>query len=491
MRGKLYALWDRLRSSYWFIPTLMTLLALGLSLGFVALDDAIGQDWARGIDFLHANKPEGARALLQTVAGSMIGVAGVTFSITIASVVYASGQYGPRLLTNFMRDTGNQITLGTFIATFIYCVMVLRAVHAAEEGSANAVAAVASAASEQGDLAGGTFVPHVAILAAVLLALASIAVLIYFIHHIPQSIHVSNVVAGIGRELERRVERVFPERIGQGSDADGAADADPDADDGHGADVAMPDDFYTQARPVRSDVTGYLQGIDGDSLIDAAKARSVVLRLRFRPGDFVRAGDTLALAHPGEKVDDDLTEDVRYAFNWGTQRTALQDLRFLVNELVEIAARALSPGVNDPFTAMSCLDWLGAAVARLGGRGTPDSFRRDDEGAIRVIARPTRFEEFVEAAFGQLRPYVAADRNALFHELETLAAIAPHLQEERQRQAIRDEADALIGAARQNELGAADLEEAGHRYDVLMKLLGGELSFEETAAESSWLGGSA
>ncbi|MCA9514160.1 MAG: DUF2254 domain-containing protein, partial [Myxococcales bacterium] len=134
MRGKLYALWDRLRSSYWFIPTLMTLLALGLSLGFVALDDAIGQDWARGIDFLHANKPEGARALLQTVAGSMIGVAGVTFSITIASVVYASGQYGPRLLTNFMRDTGNQITLGTFIATFIYCVMVLRAVHAAEEG---------------------------------------------------------------------------------------------------------------------------------------------------------------------------------------------------------------------------------------------------------------------------------------------------------------------------------------------------------------------
>lgn len=487
MKGKLFAIWDKLRSSYWFIPTLMTLLAFGLSFVLVSVDDSLGQRWARGIDFLQANRPDGARALLQTVAGSMIGVAGVTFSITIASVVYASGQYGPRLLTNFMRDTGNQITLGTFIATFIYCVMVLRAVHSADEGGASAAAAAASAAADAGDLASGLFVPHLAILAAVILALASIAVFIYFIHHVPHSIHVSNVIAGIGRELERRVDRVFPERIGEER---GGAEAAAD-DTGGGAAVTMPPAFYVESRPVTSEVTGYLQSIDHDALLEAARARSVALRLRFRPGDFVRHHDTLALVMPGEEVDDALIADVRFAFNWGTQRTALQDLRFLVNELVEIAARALSPGVNDPFTAMSCLDWLGATVARLGGRQMPAAFRRDERGAVRVIARPTRFAELVEAAFGQLRPYVSADRNAFFHALETLAALTPHLRHEAQRRAVREEADALIAAARQNELGGADLEEASRRYDVLTKLLGGELAYEQTAAESSWLGGTA
>ena len=118
MKTRLLAWWDDLRSSYWFIPAVMTVSAIILSFVSTAFDQMIGQDWVEGFGWVYANKPEGARAFLSTIAGSMIGVAGVTFSITIAAVVYATSQFGPRLLTNFMRDTGNQVTLGAFIATF-------------------------------------------------------------------------------------------------------------------------------------------------------------------------------------------------------------------------------------------------------------------------------------------------------------------------------------------------------------------------------------
>ena len=224
MKARILAHIDGLRSSYWFIPSVMALGAIVLSFVTTAIDGRIGPGWIERVSWLYANKPDGARGLLSTVAGSMIGVAGVTFSITIASVVYASGQYGPRLLTNFMSDRGNQVTLGTFIATFLYCLLVLRTIRAADEAS--------GAANPSGDVV-GAFVPHVAIVTALVLALASVGVLIFFIHHVPESIHVSHVIAGVGRDLSEKIEKLFPERIGQsrlrgegwGGDGDAGGDA--------------------------------------------------------------------------------------------------------------------------------------------------------------------------------------------------------------------------------------------------------------------------
>jgi uncharacterized membrane protein len=156
-------LWDRLRGSYWFLPALMAAGAVALSFAAVALDARLGDDWAEGIGWFHQNKAEGARNLLATVAGSMIGVAGLTFSIAIAAVMQAAQNFGPRLIVNFMRDRGNQVVLGTFVATFVYCLMVLRTVQGASEGTA-------------------AFVPHLSVLIGVVLALASLGVLIYFPH---------------------------------------------------------------------------------------------------------------------------------------------------------------------------------------------------------------------------------------------------------------------------------------------------------------------
>lgn len=188
MTSFLFNLWDNIRSSYWFLPTIMSVLAGLLSRGAIQLDVHIGKNPPENLAWLFNNQPDGARAVLSTIAGSTITVAGVVFSITLVTLSGAAAQYGPRLLTNFMRDQTNQITLGTFIATFLYCLLVLRAVQNAPTG------ANASEASY--------FVPHIALLIGLGFALASIAVLIRFIHHVPRSIHNSLLTARIGHDLK-------------------------------------------------------------------------------------------------------------------------------------------------------------------------------------------------------------------------------------------------------------------------------------------------
>ena len=469
VKARVLSSWDDVRSSYWFIPSLMAVGAAVLSVLVIQADAAVGPGWIDEVSWLYGNKPAGARAVLSSIAGSMIGVAGVTFSITIASVVYASGQYGPRLLTNFMSDRGNQVTLGTFIATFLYCLLVLRTIRGADEGT--------------GAGGVGEFVPHIAVLTALALAIASVGVLIFFIHHVPESIHVSNVIAGVGHDLQRRVDTLFPERIGEGASTEEARRDD-------GVRTRVPPDFFEEAARVPADGSGYVRAIDADALLQIAEAHDLIVRIRHRPGDFVSEGDTLVLAWPHGRARD-AGDDLRLAFAWGRQRTARQDVHFLVNELVEIAARALSPGVNDPFTAVSCLDWLGAALKRLAGRDFPAAERFDESGALRVVAHPTTFEEFVGGVFGQLRPYLAADRNAALHALKTLGEIAGQAKDPAQRALLREQADALLEGVEAVLEVEADKEDVRQRHRTLARLLTGHLSYEEATAQTAWIGGTA
>ena len=198
MRARLLRLSNDLRESYWFVPTVMAIGALLLALAMVYIDSHAGSGWMDGLPWLYAARPDGARSLLSSIGGSMIGVAGTTFSVTIAAVVYASGQYGPRLLSNFMSDRGNQVTLGTFIATFVYSLVVLRTIRSAGESGAGAPA----------------FVPQLALLVALVLVLCSIAVLIFFIHHVPMRIHINNVIERIGDRLIEEIDSRFPVFVG-------------------------------------------------------------------------------------------------------------------------------------------------------------------------------------------------------------------------------------------------------------------------------------
>ncbi len=405
MRVQVFRTWERVRSSFWFLPAVMAGGAMVLAFATVALDTVV-TDWLTlGWGLTFTGGAEGASALLGAIAGSMITIAGVVFSMTLVALSLASSQLGPRLLHSFMRDTTTQMVLGTFVATFLYCLLVLRTVRRAEEI---------------------VFVPHLSVALGVLLAVVSVGVLIYFIHHVSVSIQANEIVARVGRELIEGIDRLFPETIGRG--APRIPTEPPDAD--------FLDRFDREARPIGSAGDGYLQFVDGDALMAFAMQEDVVIRLVRRPGDYVVATRPLALVWPGNRVTDQLIERVNSAFALGNQPTSGQDIEFAVNQLVEIAIRALSPGVNDPFTAMTCVDRLGSALCRLAQRDIPSPYRHDTQDQLRVIAPVFTFPDVTNAAFNQIRQYGRSSTAVTIRLLETIAEVAGSVHRSEDRVAL-------------------------------------------------------
>ena len=362
-----------LRGSYWFLPALLTVSALLLSLFTWWIDTRIGGGWIERISFLRATKPEGARSLLSTIAGSTIGVAGTVFSITIAAVVYASGSYGPRLLTNFMNDRGNQFTLGTFIATFVYALMILRVIRLPDNTGIFGTPT-------------GEFVPQISMLVALCLSLMSVVVLVYFLHHVPHSIQINHVVADIGRSAIGSIERRYP-------------------DEHDGADWIERDIRIGEA--VMSAKTGYIEVIDYETLGQIAGRQGVTVRLAVRSGDFVHPGVTLLWVEG--TIGEDTPGRLRSAFAVGTSRTQSQDIEFAIDELVEIGLRALSPGINDPFTAITCMHWLSAVLTALADRDLDRDADGRQYGHDDVYCLADDFDHYVERSFGALRASAATN----------------------------------------------------------------------------------
>lgn len=444
---------DDLKASYWFLPSIMALGAICLASGMIFVDTHAGSAWMDGLPWLYAARPNGARQVLSVISGSMITVAGTVFSVTIAAVVYASGQYGPRLLSNFMSDRGNQITLGTFIATFVYCLLILRTVRSAGESGAAA-----------------GFVPNLALLIGVVLALCSIGVLIYFIHHVPRQLHINSVVQGVGAKLLRELDARYPRFIGEPPPKDGA---------GPGM-ASIPATFRQDAgaaeganrRLVGASGTGYLQVIDDGALVDLAREHDLVLRLQHQPGDFIHVGRIVVEVWPPHRCDEATAASISRAFAVGSRRTALQDIRFFIDELVEIAGRALSPGVNDPFTAVTCLDWLGAAFSDLAAREFPSPLRADDNGTLRVIGRPITFEGLMERGFGALAQYCAGDMVAALGFLGALGEVSQGCASADRLRIIDSYAEKLADLAR-DKLTGFNRERVSERASQLRRSLAG------------------
>ncbi|MEJ2358451.1 MAG: DUF2254 domain-containing protein [Deinococcales bacterium] len=392
MRTRLLGWLDRLHSSYWFLPSLMALGALLLSVATLILDQSLGSARLPLLSALGGmNRPDGARALLSTVAGSLITVAGVVFSMTLVGLSLASQQFGPRLVGNFMRDRGNQLVLGTFVGTFLYCLMVLRTVR-----SADVPAGVAA------------FVPHISVAVALAMTLVSLFVLIYFIHHTAESIQVSYVLARVGRALTQQL-LAFPEATGRGEEAE----------PGNAPPPELPEGFSEGAVTVRAQRAGYVQAIDVPSLVALAREHDAVIRLHHPPGSFLMLDGPLADIHP-EGAAETLAGRIEGSYVLGAVRTPQQDPYFLFDQLLEVAVRALSPGINDPFTAISCIDRMAESVNLLARRRLPSTFLTDDEGALRLIVPRPEIGELVEHLFGELRAHGAGDPMVARHLALTL-----------------------------------------------------------------------
>jgi len=441
----LSAIWYTVSASFWFLPALMVSSSILLSFIMIYLDaNVIKISWIESLGWIYENKPEGARALLSTVAGSMITVAGVVFSITIVALTLASTQYGPRLLGNFMRDKGNQVVLGTFIATFTYCLLILRTIRGGEDSS---------------------FVPHLSVTIGVLFAIFSISVLIYFIHHAATSIQASNVISGVSKNLEYTIDRTFPERIGQGK---------TELPDWWNAPNELPPDFEDNLYSVLSTQSGYLRVIDNIGILDLAIDKDLILKVENHPGDFIVKGSPVVRVWPGNKVDTDLQSQISSTLLIGKKRTSEQDTEFAIDQLVEIAVRALSPGINDPFTAIMCIDHLSVALSRVAGRSTPSSLRYDNNNKLRVIAKPKTFDDLVNSAFNQIRQYGRSSVSVTIRLLESLIVIASNTGRDSDKETIRRHGEMIKRGSDEALPEELDRKDVDQRYTQLMDILDGK-----------------
>ena len=433
MRVRLLKYWDRLQASFWFVPGIMAVGAVALVFTTVYMDEALmRQGWEKDWSFVYTGGAEGASSVLGTIAGSMMTIAGVVFSMTLVALTLASSQFGPRLLRNFMSDTSNQVVLGTFVATFLYCVLVLRTIRYSGENG---------------------FVPHLSVTLGVLFALASMGVLIYFIHHVSVSIQADEIIRRVSAELAQGIDRMFPEE---------AEARESEEEPGSTADAPrFPD---REARPATASGDGYLQFVDIDALVRLGAREDLVIQLVKRPGHYIFGDSILALVWPAHSFDTKLEAEVNAAMILGHQRTPTQDIEFAIHQLVEIAVRALSPGVNDPYTAIRCVDRLGSALCRLARRHAPTPFHRDKENRIRVIETPVTFPAIVDAAFDQIRQNARSTAAVTIRLLETIAVIAACVHRKEDRSALRRQADIIARGAQEG------LAEAEDRRDVQERL---------------------
>lgn len=383
---------------------------------------------------LYSGGPEAARSILATVASSMITVAGVVFSITMVVLALATSQFGPRLLRNFRTDRGNQIVLGAFIATFIYCLIVLQA-------------------------ATQFFVPRLSVAVSLALALLDVCILIYFIHHISVSIQADHVTTMVYRELMANIQRLFPDELKEPP-----------------VEAASPESFLCDSadrpqQPIPAPHDGYVQVIELDRLRDIATKHDFVLLLHCCPGQFVVSGENLATARGAGKLDDELAQEIARAVIIGSQRTPAQDIEFSIHQLVEVAIRALSPSVNDPYTAIACIDRLAAALCRLSGKAFPSSCTRDSTGKPRVFRPASDFSGVLNAAFDQIRQYGRSSVAVTIHLLEALGEIAALAQTHGQARAILRQAQMILRASRDALPEVNDRHDVERRYDAVVELL--------------------
>lgn len=400
--------WERLRGSYWFVPTLLAIGAIALSALTLHIDASIEPEWARHSAWVWGGGPEGARSVLATIASSTITVAGVVFSITIVTLTLASSQFGPRLLRNFMTDRGTQLVLGVFVSAFLYCLLVLRAIRGTEQV---------------------TVVPFVSVTSGVAFAVASVGFLIYFVHHISTSIIAENVIARVSDDLRANIDRLYPAGDASSSNAVDSLEM-----------PAFPDADVAQ---ITSAASGFIQAIAYDNLVELARQRGLTIRLLRRPGEFVAEGALLVEAAPRANRGADLRAAILAHVYLGRDRTPSQDVEYSIDQLVEVAVRALSPGVNDPFTALTCVEWLGASLIRIAQRPLPSPVRTDAEGALRLVLRTTTFEGLAGAALNQVRRHGASSVAVTVRVLEVLTRIAPHLLRSRDRSVLLEHAHAM------------------------------------------------
>jgi uncharacterized membrane protein len=427
---------EALRTNLWLVPSVEILAAIALYAGTHALDKAAYDGSLTLPSWMVFGSADSGRQILTALAAAVITVVGIVFSITIVTLTLASTQFGPRMLRNFIRDRGTQFTLGTFVATFVYATLVLISIGPGTRGQ--------------------DFVPHLSITTSVGLVMLSMAVLIYFIHHIATSIQLPQVIASIANDLSRAIDA-------ESAGTESALESGPSVSE-------LTRRMDESGGLVPAPTSGYLQFVRHETLVGLAAEKGAVIRLMLRPGHFVVERHPMATVWPPDAAES-ISAALRKAHITGPNRTLAQDLPFAVDQLVEIAIRALSPAVNDTFTALTCIDWLGASMCKVTSQWHPVRVHRDGHGYVRVITAHISYVRMIERTFEKIRQAGRGMPAVLIRQLEAITRIADHTTTEPQRRLLLEQATLIVQTSNESVPEPADRADVQREYDELLAAL--------------------
>lgn len=430
--------WNSLTSTLWFVPAILVAAGIILALFFIGIDYLIGDN----LDYfprLFVVQPSGATNMLAVIAGSSISVAGTAFSITIVALTLASTQFSPRILRNFMRDTGNQIVLGVLVGVFAYCIVVLRTIR------------------DGGENPNADFVPTVAVIFGVILGLVSIGSLIYYIHHIAATIQATSIISFIADETIAEIRETFPDS--------------PESPEVKKRSEKMlaGKDFLT----VPSMRSGYIQNADTEELVNVAEKHDLILKMHRRIGQFTIKDLPILHVFPANKdfeISPQITKTLCESYDVGNYRTVSGDVAFGLRQIVDISLKALSPAINDTTTAITCVDYLTAILSSLAKRSScPSNIFKD--GKLRLVVEQQRFEDFFDLAFNQIRQNAGGNVAVILRQLNSINILSQlnekfdSGEKEERRELFAAQAVLLFETAKRTIAAEADLTAVLRYYE--------------------------
>lgn len=428
---------EELRTSLWLVPALLVGVAAVLFLVTYELDLAVYHGKLSLPWWIRKGSADAGRQVLSAIAASVITVVGVVFSITVLALTLASQQFGPRMMRNFVRDRGNQVTLGVWVATFVYSVLALGSITSFPHGP--------------------DFVPYISITVSEILLVVDVLVLIYFIHHVAKSIQLPEVIAGVARDLISAVDAEFPD----GTDHTGVTGAEDAGTARSVTDLLLL--LEEEGVTVPATRSGYLQFVGYGQLVAIAERTDSVIRLAHRPGHFVVEGRALATVWPPASAVQ-VARALAQTHVTGPHRTLMQDPVFAIDQLVEICIRALSPAVNDTFTALTCIDWLSAGLCRISTRTLAEGVYRDRTGAVRLIEFDPSYARMVNRAFDKIRQCAGHMPAVVIRLVDSLAHIMEYTTNPEQRVVLVRQADMILRAAEESITEEDDLIDIRSRH---------------------------
>ena len=428
--------WDKLKATFWFIPVVLIVISILLSFILVYVDGLVRFPQDGFGRFLFVNSTDSARSILSTISGAMMGVAGTVFSITLVVLTLASSQFGPMLIKNFMYVRLNQVVLGSYISTYLYCLLVLNVIR---------------------DGNNYTFIPSLSILVAIIAAITNIILLIIFIHQISISIQANKVISDISDFISKQVETLFPEKMGEAKEIE------------ENVDIATVISGYQKRISIKSPKSGYLQYIDSEALMEIITKNDSLLELHYRPGGHLVKDVEIGSLYSNDNWEKDELEKIFKQFVIGKNKTSQQDLEYSINQMVEIALRALSPGINDPYTAIDCIDNLTATISYLAQAKFPSKYLFEDGGKLRIIADTIDFEGVLDAAFNQIRQFSGRSTAVIIRLLEALTTIYEFTKNENHKKAVIMHAEMVLTIGKESIKEKNDINDLTKRAEAILK----------------------